>query len=95
MSFSTSSVFRGTFAFALHDQTTPMRLISRAIASARGRSSVKVSSSKKNSFTCGSACFAQAISSATCFTLRVRYRCPPTVCGHRQNVQRLRQPRPV
>jgi hypothetical protein len=28
-------------------------------------------------------------------TLRVRYRCPPTVCGHRQNVHRDRHPRPV
>ena len=44
---------RGTFALALHDHVTPSLPSSRAIASARGRLSVKVSSSKKNSFTCG------------------------------------------
>src|ERR1700726_4561285 len=45
---------------------------SRAIAAARGASSVKVSSSKKNSFTCGSSWRAQRISSITWPTLRVR-----------------------
>jgi hypothetical protein len=44
----------------------------RAMASARGLSSVKVSSSKKNSFTCGKSVFAWAISATTCSTLRVR-----------------------
>jgi len=42
------------------------------MASARGKSSVKVSSSKKNSFTCGKAFWAQRISSITWPTLRVR-----------------------
>jgi len=65
-------VARGTFALALHDQVTPSLPSSRAIASARGRSSVKVSSSKKNSLTCGNAAFAQRISSTTWPTLRVR-----------------------
>ena len=65
------------------------------MASARGRSSVKVSSSKKNSFTSGNRRTASAISSATCSGLRVRYRWPPTVWGQRQKVQRERQPRPV
>ena len=55
----TFSVSRGTLALALHDQVTPSLPSSRAIASARGRSSVKVSSSKKNSFTCGKAFCAQ------------------------------------
>ena len=53
MSCSTFSVSRGTLALALHDQVTPSLPSSLAIASARGRLSVKVSSSKKNSFTCG------------------------------------------
>src|SRR6185437_7806963 len=53
LSRSTSRVLRGTLALALHDQVTPSLPSSLAIASARGRSSVKVSSSKKNSFTCG------------------------------------------
>ena len=48
-----SSVSRGTLALALQDQVTPSLPSSRAIASARGRLSVKVSSSKKNSRTCG------------------------------------------
>ena len=75
------SVARGTLALALQDQVTPSLPSSRAIASARGRSSVKVSSSKKNSLTSGKAAFAHFISSMTCPTERVRYRCPPTVCG--------------
>ena len=50
---STFSVSRGTLALALQDQVTPSLPSSRAIASARGRLSVKVSSSKKNSCTCG------------------------------------------
>src|ERR671929_14975 len=70
------SVSRGTLALALQDQVTPRRPSSRAMASARGRSSVKVSSSKKNSFTCGNAAFAQAISSTTWPRLRLPGRVP-------------------
>ena len=43
----------------------PSLPISLAIASARGRLSVNVSSSKKNSLTCGKAFFAQRHSSIT------------------------------
>jgi hypothetical protein len=68
----TSSVFRGTFAFALHDQVSPSRPSRLAISSARGRSSVKVSSSKKNSFTCGKYALARAISASTLSGLRTR-----------------------
>ena len=95
MSFSTFSVSRGTLAFALHDQVTPSFPSSRAMASARGRLSVNVSSSKKNSRTCGKSRIACLISAATCPGERTRYWCPPTVCGHRQNVQRDLHPRPV
>src|SRR5439155_17639795 len=54
----TSSVRRGTLALALHDQVTPSFPSSFASASTRGRLSVSVSSSKKNSFTFGKASFA-------------------------------------
>ena len=72
LSRSTLSVARGTLALALHDQTTPSLPSSRAIASARGRLSVNVSSSKKNSLTSGKAAFAHFISSMTWPTERVR-----------------------
>ena len=36
-----------------------------------------------------------ATSAATFCGERTRYLCPPTVCGQRQKVQRLLQPRPV
>ncbi len=48
---------------ALHDQVRPSLPISLASASTRGRLSVSVSSSKKNSFTSGKADFAQLNSS--------------------------------
>ena len=47
---------------ALHDQVMPSLPSSFAMASARGKSSVNVSSSKKNSFTCGNALFAASSS---------------------------------
>ena len=72
MSRSTASVAAGTLALAFTDQVMPRGPSRRAMASARGRSSVKVSSSKKNSFTCGKSRWASAISSATWSTLRVR-----------------------
>jgi len=72
LSRSTFRVLCGTFGLALQDQVTPSFLSSLAISSARGQSSVNVSSSKKNSLTCGNACFAQAISSTTWPTERLR-----------------------
>ena len=69
---NTSRYLRGTLALALQDQVTPSLPRPLAMAAARGRSSVKVSSSKKNSFTCGKAFLDQAISSITFSTLRVR-----------------------
>src|SRR5437870_8275643 len=59
----TASVRRGTLALALHDQVTPSFPSSFASASTRGRLSVSVSSSKKNSFTFGKASFAHFIRS--------------------------------
>ena len=56
-------------ALALQDQVRPSLPISLASASTRGRLSVSVSSSKKNSFTCGKAAFAQRNSSMTWPTL--------------------------
>ena len=54
---------------------------------------LKVSSSKKNSFTCGNSSFACAISAATSSVERLRQACPLSVCGHRQNVHCAGQPR--
>ena len=95
LSLSTFSVSQGTLALALQDQVRPRWPSPRAIASARGRSSVNVSSSKNSSFTCGNSSRTSTASASTWSTLRVRYRWPPTVCGHRQNVHRDRHPRPV
>src|SRR4030088_3063251 len=54
---------------------------------------LKVSSSKKNSFTSGHSCLAFAISAATSSDERLRHGCPLNVCGHRQNVHCGGQPR--
>src|ERR1700683_399837 len=56
---------------------------------------LKVSSSKKNSFTSGQYCFTFAISAATSSVERLRHGCPLKVCGHRQNVHCAGQPRVV
>src|SRR5580658_1862262 len=56
---------------------------------------LKVSSSKKNSFTSGQYCFTFAISAATSSVERLRQGCPLKVCGHRQKVHCAGQPRVV
>jgi hypothetical protein len=72
LSFITLRVSRGTFALALHDQVMPSLPISFARASTRGALSVSVSSSKKNSLTCGKAACAHFSSSMTWPMERVR-----------------------
>src|ERR1700735_1919856 len=54
---------------------------------------LKVSSSKKNSFTCGKSFLACAISAATSSVERLRHAWPESVCGHRQNVHCAGHPR--
>src|ERR1019366_3673994 len=54
---------------------------------------LNVSSSKKNSFTCGKSFFAFAISAATSSVDRLRHAWPESVCGHRQNVHCAGHPR--
>ena len=54
---------------------------------------LKVSSSKKNSFTSGKSSLACAISAATSSVERLRQACPLRVCGHRQKVHCAGQPR--
>src|SRR5512146_1765608 len=56
---------------------------------------LKVSSSKKNSFTQGQYSLALAISAATLSVERLRHGCPLRVCGHRQKVHCAGQPRVV
>src|SRR5581483_4401334 len=56
---------------------------------------LKVSSSKKNSFTLGQYSLACAISRATSSEERLRQGCPLRVCGHRQNVHWAGHPRVV
>src|SRR6185437_11360874 len=60
--------FIGHVRLGVARQVTPSLPNSFAMASARGRLSVKVSSSKKNSFVCGNAFIAHLISSITCWT---------------------------
>src|SRR6266436_793297 len=56
---------------------------------------LKVSSSKKNSFTYGQYFLAFAISRATSSVERLRHGCPISVCGQRQNVHCAGLPRVV
>src|SRR5438067_11997092 len=56
---------------------------------------LKVSSSKKNSFTFGQYSLALAISAATRSVERFLQACPLSVCGHKQKVQSAGQPRVV
>jgi hypothetical protein len=66
-----------------------------AISRVRSFSKLKVSSSKKNSFTARRFSFAQVISPMTSSTDRLLYRCPLVVCGQRQNVHWAGHPRVV
>src|ERR1700679_975111 len=54
---------------------------------------LKVSSSKKNSFTSGKFSLAHFNSAATSSVDRLRHACPLSVCGHRQKVHCAGQPR--
>src|SRR5215469_4661574 len=54
---------------------------------------LNVSSSKKNSFTCGKFSFAHFNSAATSSVERFRHACPLRVCGQRQKVHCAGQPR--
>src|ERR1700739_3158607 len=54
---------------------------------------LNVSSSKKNSFTCGKFSCAHFNSAATSSVERLRHACPLSVCGHRQNVHCAGHPR--
>src|SRR5215472_18793801 len=56
---------------------------------------LKVSSSKKYSFTHGQYSLAWTISAATASEERLRQGCPLSVCGHRQKVHCAGQPRVV
>lgn len=71
-SFMIFSDLYGTFAFALHDHVMPSLPRPIAIASARGRSSVKVSSSNISSFTSGMLSRIHFASASTFSTERVR-----------------------
>ena len=66
------SVEYGTFALALHDHVTPSLPRPRAISSARGLKSVKVSSSNMISFTSGMLSRIHFTSSSTFSTERMR-----------------------
>ena len=90
-----SSVLRGTLALALHDQVTPSLPSSLAMASARGSivgEGVVVEEEfldlREGLFRLFDL-FDHVLDAARAIV------CPPTVCGHRQKVQRDLQPRPV
>src|SRR5260370_39863157 len=79
----------------VHDHVIPMGFSLAQSSMVRAFWMLKVSSSKKNSFTSGHICLAFAISAATSSEERLRHGCPLSVCGHRQNVHCAGQPRVV
>src|SRR5579863_6601529 len=85
-SFMAFSVSRSVVTRDVQLQVNPRGLSFEQSSMVRCFWMLNVSSSKKNSFTCGKFCFAQAISAATSSLDRLRHACPLKVCGHKQNV---------
>jgi hypothetical protein len=79
----------------VHDQVSPSGFSLAQSSMVRAFWMLKVSSSKKNSFTSGQYSLALAISRATASDERLRHGCPLSVCGQRQNVHCAGQPRVV
>src|ERR1700735_5872580 len=77
----------------LQDQVRPNGLSLEHNSIVRAFWMLKVSSSKKNSFTSGKSSLAWAISAATSSVERLRQACPLKVCGQRQKVHCAGQPR--
>src|ERR1043166_3843405 len=94
-SFIAFNVSKSVVTREVHDQVIPTGFSFEQSSMVRAFWMLKVSSSKKNSFTYGQYSLALAISRATASAERLRHGCPDSVCGHRQNVHCAGQPRVV
>src|ERR1700710_2825224 len=92
-SFMALSVSRSVVTREVQDQVMPSGLSFSHSSTVRTFWMLKVSSSKKNSFTCGKFSFAHFISAATSSVERLRHAWPDSVWGHRQKVHCAGQPR--
>src|SRR5271166_4573437 len=94
-SFIALSVSKSVVTREVQDQVRPRGFSLAQSSMVRAFWMLKVSSSKKNSFTSGQYCLTFDISAATSSVERLRQGCPLKVCGHRQNVHCAGQPRVV
>src|ERR1700747_2105920 len=94
-SFMAFNVSKSVVTRDVQDQVRPSGFNFEQSSMVRAFWMLKVSSSKKNSFTFGQYFFALAISLATSSVERLRHGCPLRVCGHRQKVHCAGQPRVV
>src|SRR5205823_1323618 len=85
-SFIAFNVSKSVVTREVHDQVSPKGLSLLHSSMVRAFWMLKVSSSKKNSFTFGQYSLALAISAATSSLDRLRHGCPLRVCGHKQKV---------
>src|SRR6202012_3305924 len=92
-SFIAFRVSRSVVTREVQDQVIPSGLSFSHSSTVRAFWMLKVSSSKKNSFTCGKFSFAHFISAATSSVERLRQAWPLSVCGHRQKVHCAGHPR--
>src|SRR5246127_2910685 len=92
-SFIAFKVSRSVVTREVQDQVMPSGLSFSQSSMVRAFWILKVSSSKKNSFTCGKFSLAHFISAATSSVERLRHACPLSVCGQRQKVHCAGQPR--
>ena len=86
-------VSRSVVTREVQDQVMPSGLSLEQSSMVRAFWILKVSSSKKNSYTSGKFSLAHFISAATSSVDRLRHACPLKVCGHRQKVHCAGQPR--
>src|SRR5947209_19113201 len=94
-SFMAFKVSKSVVTRDVQDQVNPSGFSLAQSSMVRAFWMLKVSSSKKNSFTLGQYSLALAISRATSSVERLRHGCPLSVCGHKQKVHCAGQPRVV
>src|ERR1700755_1258968 len=92
-SFMAFSVSRSVVTREVQDHVRPSGFSFSQSSMVRAFWMLKVSSSKKYSFTCGKFSFAHFISAATSSVERLRQAWPESVCGQRQKVHCAGQPR--
>src|SRR5262252_8607912 len=94
-SFIAFRVSKSVVTREVQDQVIPTGFNLEQSSIVRAFWMLKVSSSKKNSFTFGQYSLAFAISRATASLERLRHGCPLSVCGQRQKVHCAGHPRVV